>query len=95
MAGFDESIGDSLRSGLGEDCFITRAPDARKAVEELGHDGIDILIMHHPASGGPDSDLSDRASQAGIPVLWMQADPAEVQALGDLLKAVVRAVRRT
>lgn len=95
MAGFDESVGDALRSALGEGCFLTRAADARGAVEELGHHGTDILIMDYPANGGTASDLSEQANRAGIPVLWMHADPAEVRALGDVLKAVVRATRRS
>jgi hypothetical protein len=95
MVGYDDGITGALRSVLGEVCAISRAANAQEAVNELGQRRTDVLLMDYRASNGTDPHFAESASQAGIPVLWMHADPVEVRTLGEIVKALARTTRRS
>lgn len=95
LVGYDDVVTGALNTALGADCAISRAANPQEAVSELRRHRTDVLLMDYHASNGSDPRFAESASQAGIPVLWMHADPLEVQALGEIIKALARAARRS
>lgn len=95
MVGYDERITSELSSALGEGCAISQASSAREVVEELGQDGTDVLLINYHAGSRAMLEFAESVGHIGVPVLSMHADPVEVRALGDIVKALAKRSRRS
>jgi DNA-binding response OmpR family regulator len=100
-------VAETIVSALGDEYRVTACGDAAEALQRLGHEGADLVILDLLLPGGRAGDVIAWAQAKSVPVILMTGDieRAETMRVGnqdflskpfsidDLLAAVATALR--
>ena len=79
----DEAIGDLLGDILDDDYTVLRATGAEAALDILGQQRVDVVLLDYRLPDGSGQEVATQADESGIPMIWITGDPAAVQVLDD------------
>jgi DNA-binding NtrC family response regulator len=79
----DEAIGDLLGDILDRDYTVLRATGAEAALDILGRQQVDVVLLDYRLPDGSGQEVANQADESGIPMIWITGDPAAVRVLDD------------